>query len=90
MRVQFWGTRGSIAKPGPSMPVVAQIGAEHKILEHAELREKAPAFGAMANAAADHIVGWQPFERHALLSYPTSAGASDIGSFLLCRVQAFF
>jgi len=25
-----------------------------------------------------------------LLSYPTSAGASDIGSFLLCRVQAFF
>ena len=26
--------------------------------------------------------------KHALLSYPTSAGASDIGSFLLCRVQA--
>src|SRR3954463_12480628 len=28
--------------------------------------------------------------KHALLSYPTSAGASDIGSFLLRRVQAFF
>src|SRR6476620_6005828 len=28
--------------------------------------------------------------KHALLSSPTSAGASDIGSFLLCRVQAFF
>jgi hypothetical protein len=28
--------------------------------------------------------------QHALLSYPTSAGASDIGALLLCRVQAFF
>jgi hypothetical protein len=28
--------------------------------------------------------------KHALLSYSTSAGASDIGSFLLCRVQSFF
>jgi hypothetical protein len=25
-----------------------------------------------------------------LLSYPTSAGASDIGSLLLLRVQTFF
>src|ERR1700732_1152786 len=52
--------------PRDAMPVVAQIGAEHEILEHAEFREKAPALGAMANAAADHIVGSQPFERQAI------------------------
>jgi hypothetical protein len=28
--------------------------------------------------------------KQALLSYPTSAGASDIGSLLLLRVQTFF
>jgi hypothetical protein len=28
--------------------------------------------------------------KHALLSYPTSAGASDIGSLLLRRMQSFF
>jgi hypothetical protein len=28
--------------------------------------------------------------KHALLSHPTSARASDIGSLLLCRMQAFF
>jgi hypothetical protein len=28
--------------------------------------------------------------KHALLSYPTSTGASDVGSLLLGRVQTFF
>ena len=46
--------------PGDAMPVVAQIRAEHEILEHAELGKQAPALGAMANTAADHLVGWQP------------------------------
>src|SRR4029078_5981099 len=36
--------------------VAPQVGAEHQILQHRELGEQAPPFGAVADAEADDVV----------------------------------
>src|SRR3954467_254241 len=89
----------SINQERSDNPVVAQAGDESDCFPMSMRNRCAQPLPARATTSEPHHVcagsglvdKHQPSGvKHALLSYPTSAGASDIGSFLLCRVQAFF
>src|SRR6476661_2850419 len=89
----------SINHEGSDNPVVAQPGDESHCFPMSMWNRCDQPLPARATTSEPHHVcagsglvdKHQPSGvKHALLSSPTSAGASDIGSFLLCRVQAFF
>src|SRR6476619_2522926 len=89
----------SINHEGSDNPVVAQPGDESHCFPMSMWNRCDQPLPARATTSEPHHVcagsglvdKHQPSGvKHALLSYPTSADASDIGSFLLCRVQAFF
>jgi hypothetical protein len=89
----------SINYEGSDNPVMAQAGDESDCFPMSMRNRCDQPLPARATTSEPHHVcagsglvdKHQPSGvKHALLSYPTSAGASDIGSFLLCRVQAFF
>src|SRR6188472_2986371 len=88
----------SINHEGSDNPVVAQAGDESDCFPMSMRNRCDQPLPARATTPEPHHVcagsglvdKHQPSGvKHALLSYPTSASASNIGSFLLCRVQAF-